>query len=114
MAHRTSSSNSAPPMYKHKWKATHVIKVNLGDDESDGEGFSTAVVQQASCNGQQFVRQLHSVPLPHDPQTPAAPYNPPSAEGMDFMMSIMDEADEEEPDAPISPQVCSLISVPFV
>ena len=103
MVHNTSSSSNPVLLKrKRKWKATHIVKIELGDDD---EGTSTAVVHQASRNRRQLARQLHSIPTLHDP---------PSAGDLDFMMDMIGETNEEEPSVPVSPQVSSLISVPFV
>ena len=100
-----SISNPAPPTHKCKWKATNIIKIDLGND-LDHKDTATAVVQQASRNGWQLVRQLHPVPVPRDPLTLAALYYPPSTEDMGFMMDVIDEANkEDEPDASIPLQV---------
>ena len=87
-----SSSNPAPSTRKRKWKANHVVRIEL--EESDGEDVSTAVVEQASRDGRRFARKVHSIPIPRDPLTLAASYNPP-VENMDFMMNMVDENDEE-------------------
>ena len=88
-----SSSNPAPSTRKRKWKADHVVRIDLADDEGEGP---PAVVEQASRDGRRFERKIHSIPVPRDPPTPAAPYNPPFAEDMDYMMDKDDE--EGEPD----------------
>ena len=99
-------SKPAPPTRKRKWKAAHVVKIDLGDDESDGEGVSTAVVQQASRDGRRLIRQLHPILVPRDTPPPAASYDHPSAEEMGFAMDIIGETDgEDEPDEPVSLQV---------
>ena len=109
----SSSSTLVPSTRKRKWNAAHIVKIDLGDDESD-EDTSIAVVRQASRDGRRIAVQLHPIPIPHDPPTLAAPYNPPSAEDLGFTMDVIDEADEDEPHASIPVQVSSLTSVPFV
>ena len=105
-----NSSNPALPARKRKWKADHVVKIDLGDDESE---VSTAVIQQASHDGRRIGRTFHPIPVHNDPP-PAVPCNSLSAEHLDFAMDLMEEDDEGDGPNTSTPQVSLLVYVPFV